>query len=534
MSVPYTFATATSSIPLSQLDSNFATAITLGGTNLYLGNTTTTVTGLTLTGSTFTGNVTTSNAVITGGTIDGTTVGATTASTGAFTTLSASSTVSGTGFSTYLASPPAIGGTTAAAGSFTNLSSSGTVSGTGFSTYLASPPAIGGTTPSTGKFTTLTSTSDASIHGLTVGLGAGSVYSNMAFGANALSSNTTGNQNTALGGFNGYVYALGANTSGSSNTAVGSGVLGQNTTGSNNTALGQGVMNGNTTGGSNTAIGGQALYSNTTSNNNTAVGYQAGYSQTTFGANTFIGYQAGYTQNNTSSYTYNTFVGYQAGYATTTAVKCTILGGYNGNQGGLDIRTSSNYIVLSDGDGNPRGIFDGSGNFLVGTTSAINSGVSVVTGTNTVQLNLRYSGNASGKYYALGSWSNNGSSFVIQSNTGAGVALASESAQSWSSYSDVRLKNITGKIENALNGIMQLEPIRFSWKRDSENKPQVGISAQSILPIVPEAVDESENFMDLEDKNKYYMVRYTELIPLLTAAIQELKAEFDAYKASHP
>jgi hypothetical protein len=63
-----------------------------------------------------------SNAVaITGGSVDGTTVGATTASTGAFTTLSASSTVSGTGFSTYLASPPAIGGTTPAAGTFTTL-----------------------------------------------------------------------------------------------------------------------------------------------------------------------------------------------------------------------------------------------------------------------------------------------------------------------------------------------------------------------------------------------------------------------------
>ena len=86
------------------------------------------------------------------------TVGATTASTGAFTTLSASSTVSGTGFSTYLASPPAIGGTTAAAGSFTTLSASSTVSGTGFSTYLASPPAIGGTTAAAGTFTTLAAT----------------------------------------------------------------------------------------------------------------------------------------------------------------------------------------------------------------------------------------------------------------------------------------------------------------------------------------------------------------------------------------
>jgi hypothetical protein len=83
------------------------------------------------------------------------TIGSTTPNTGAFTTLSASSTVSGTGFSTYLASPPAIGGTTAAAGSFTTLSASSTVSGTGFSTYLASPPAIGGIVSAAGTFTTL-------------------------------------------------------------------------------------------------------------------------------------------------------------------------------------------------------------------------------------------------------------------------------------------------------------------------------------------------------------------------------------------
>jgi len=52
MAVPYTFATATSSIPLSQLDSNFATAITLGNTAVYLGNTTTSIGNLTLTNTT--------------------------------------------------------------------------------------------------------------------------------------------------------------------------------------------------------------------------------------------------------------------------------------------------------------------------------------------------------------------------------------------------------------------------------------------------------------------------------------------------
>ncbi|MDN8066200.1 hypothetical protein [Burkholderia vietnamiensis] len=39
------------------------------------------------------------------------------------------------------------------------LAVTGTVSGTGFSNYLASPPAIGGTTANTGRFTTLTATS---------------------------------------------------------------------------------------------------------------------------------------------------------------------------------------------------------------------------------------------------------------------------------------------------------------------------------------------------------------------------------------
>jgi hypothetical protein len=105
---------------------------------------------------------------LTAGTINSTTIGATSASTGAFTTLSASSTVSGTGFSTYLASPPAIGGTAAAAGSFTTLAASSTVSGTGFSTYLASPPAIGGTTAAAGSFTTLSASSTLAAGGVPV------------------------------------------------------------------------------------------------------------------------------------------------------------------------------------------------------------------------------------------------------------------------------------------------------------------------------------------------------------------------------
>ena len=78
MPVPYTFGTATSAIPLSQLDSNFATAITLGNTAVYLGNTTTSIGNLTLTnvtissGEVTTGNVSVAgNVTLTGGTANG-------------------------------------------------------------------------------------------------------------------------------------------------------------------------------------------------------------------------------------------------------------------------------------------------------------------------------------------------------------------------------------------------------------------------------------------------------------------------------
>jgi trimeric autotransporter adhesin len=141
-------------------------------------------------------------------------------------------------------------------------------------------------------------------------------------------------------------------------------LLTPNTTASNNTAVGYQALYANTEGESNMAIGYFALGSNVSGNYNISIGQNSGQLATGTG-NVFCGYASG--ANTTSGY--NTFAGYAAGNAITTGGKNTILGGYTGNQGGLDIRTSSNNIVLSDGDGNPRGIFDGSGNFLVGKTA---------------------------------------------------------------------------------------------------------------------------------------------------------------------
>ena len=56
MAVPYTFATASGTLPLNQLDSNFATLITLGTSTVGLGASLTSISGLTLTGVTLTGS----------------------------------------------------------------------------------------------------------------------------------------------------------------------------------------------------------------------------------------------------------------------------------------------------------------------------------------------------------------------------------------------------------------------------------------------------------------------------------------------
>ena len=68
---------------------------------------------------------------------------------GAFTTLSASSTVSGAGFTALFASPPAIGGTAAAAGTFTSVSYSGALTGGTASLTTTQITSLGvGTAPS--------------------------------------------------------------------------------------------------------------------------------------------------------------------------------------------------------------------------------------------------------------------------------------------------------------------------------------------------------------------------------------------------
>ena len=163
--------------------------------------------------------------------------------------------------------------------------------------------------------TTLTATNDATINGLTVGRGGGSLSTNTALGVSALSSNVNpGQYNTAIG-----YQALKLNSYATSNTAVGYAALSNTTTGGFNTAFGINTLLNNVSSLNNTAIGAEAL-NLTTGGSNTALGFQAGRAQTSGTNNTYIGALA---QANANTYTNSTALGYNA---TITASNQVVLG----------------------------------------------------------------------------------------------------------------------------------------------------------------------------------------------------------------
>jgi len=230
---------------------------------------------------------------------------------------------------------------------------------------------------------------------------------NVSLGYATLSSDTLGNHSTAIGyaalfaqnftsATDSFNTAVGSNaglsvTTGVQNTLIGALSGDALTTGNRNTALGYSALSSDTLGDRNVAIGNLALqtqnFTSSTDSYNTAVGYNAGGVISTGVQNTLIGASTGDALNTGSQCTFigmnaggaattgtfNTFLGRSSGSAVTTGSKNTIIGSYNGNQYGLDIRTTGNDIVLSDGDGFPRAHFDGAEtwNFSCGATNAL-------------------------------------------------------------------------------------------------------------------------------------------------------------------
>ena len=219
---------------------------------------------------------------------------------------------------------------------------------------------------------------DITVNGLTVGTGPGGI-SNTALGDDALSSLTSGSNNVAIG-----QASLESSTSGGHSVAVGGSSM-RYTLGGDNVAVGYYTLRG--TPGAlaeyNVAVGSNAMSYTVNGSYNTVIGPQSGIQIQNGNYNSLLGYAAGQNVNTN----YNTLIGAYAGSALGTGSKNTIIGSYTGNAGGLDIRFSSNYIVLSDGDGNPRAYWnaaDATFNGKLTLTAAFRSAVGTVASAATI------------------------------------------------------------------------------------------------------------------------------------------------------
>jgi len=111
-------------------------------------------------------------------------------------------------------------------------------------------------------------------------------------------------------------------------------------------------------------------------------------------------------------------------------------------------------------------------------------------------------------------------------------------------YSDERLKTKTGGIDNALEKVVGLSGFLYVENDLARSlgytnaKQQVGVSAQAVQAVLPEAVSLAPvDFETLDDgtiisksgKN-YLTVDYSRLVPLLIEAIKELRNEVEALK----
>ena len=163
---------------------------------------------------------------------------------------------------------------------------------------------------------------------------------------------------------------------------------------------------------------------------------------------------------------------------------------------------------------------DSSGNLLLGTTSvAGTSAFDIVRPANTAtyiymlkntQLEMTMGAKAStdSNFYIGTGSSTLGTYGVYMTNTG----------NSWNAVSDERQKNIIEPISSGLEKVSTLRAVIGSYKNDPKEIRRPFLIAQDVQAVLPEAV----NIQDEETGT--LGMSYTDTIPLLVAAIKELKA----------
>jgi len=547
MPVPNTFGTATSAIPLSQLDANFATPITIGNTAVQLGNTVTTLNNMTLANVTISsGTITITNVSVTTANVSGTanvstlvvvgneTVGGNTTITGNITAANANvtsnlvlfgGTANGVAYlntskQVTTGSALVFDGTSLGVGQATPniIGFSRTITLNNATGAVASEYAIGGATQGwfgssaaqtqLGSITNipvvfytnntegmrLTSTSLYIASAINVGIGLSNPTSKLH--VKGTDVKLTFETNT---GASSYIQQLSAAPYNVSffNQNAGSLIFGTNDTpkmyldSSGN--LGLGVTPSawaatNPIKAIQVGRGGSISYGNDSASTNIVAG------------------------------AYLSATGQWTKIGTVASAKLA-LSDYDGSFVWSRAASGSGNFTYTD-----VMTLDASGNLLVGTTSsnALSNNDGMLIGSKDI-IYKHADGTSSGAYYA---------GFIYNTSIIGSISQNGTANVAYSTSSDYRLKNSISPMIGALAKIALLKPCTYKWNSDGSDGQ--GFIAHELAEVCPDAVIGEKDAVNDDGSIKSQGIDTSFLVATLTAAIQELNAKFEEYKAAHP
>ena len=226
--------------------------------------------------------------------------------------------------------------------------------------------------------------------------------------------------------------------------------------------------------------------------------------------------------------------GSAASEATSTKAGIGLVRGFAFGGGALAFYNNNSGVAGDFTTADEKMRIDSSGNFLVGTTTTNPGNASNVKGFGVE--------NSTGSTFC--SRSGDAALFVNRvDTTGAVINMKSatvtvgsiavtSSATAYNTSSDYRLKNSVVPMTIGLATVNALKPVTYKWNAD--NSDGEGFIAHELQSVIPHAVTGEKDAVNEDGTIKSQGVDYSKIVVHLVAAIQELKAEFDAYKESHP
>jgi hypothetical protein len=199
-------------------------------------------------------------------------------------------------------------------------------------------------------------------------------------------------------------------------------------------------------------------------------------------------------------------------------------GNTSGNEGLIRYDGSNNSMQFWT-NASERARIDSSGNLLVGTTSILDgNSARIAVGFTYPRTGMEFQSTTSSSLYQI--------TFRNTSTGLVGSITSDTTSTSYNTSSDYRLKNTIAPMTGALAKIALLKPCTYKWNANGADGE--GFIAHELAEVFPQAVSGEKDAVDSNGNIKPQGIDTSFLVATLTAAIQELKAEFDAYKASHP